>query len=116
MADYAVAHLDQIGELADGLFHYRPVRHHLGISAFGATTWTADAAGNPIINAHDEDDPTSCQELFLVMRGHAVFEIDGDRVDAPAGTFIYAPPGSERTALAEEAGTTIVLIEGTPGK
>jgi hypothetical protein len=51
-----------------------------------------------------------------VMRGHAVFEIEGDRVDAPAGTFIYVPPGNERTAVAEEAGTTILLIEGTPGE
>ena len=116
MAGYAVAHLNQIDGLADGAFHYRPVRHHLGMSAFGATAWTVDAAGAPIISPHDEDDPTSCQELFLVMRGHAVFEIDGNRVEAPEGTFIYAPPGSERTAVAEDAGTTILLIEGTPGR
>jgi len=116
MADYVVAHLDELDELADGRFHYRPVRHHLGISAFGATAWTADAASDPIIGAHDEDDPTSCQELFLVMRGHAVFEIDGDQVDAPAGTFIHVPPGTKRTALVGEAGTTILLVEGTPGK
>jgi tetratricopeptide (TPR) repeat protein len=116
LAGYAVAHLNEIDELADGRFHYRPVRHHLGISAFGATAWTADAAGEPIISAHDEDDPTACQELYFVMWGHAVFEIEGDRVDAPAGTFLYAAPGIGRTAVAEEAGTTILLIEGTPGE
>ena len=116
MAGYAVAHLDEIGELADGRHHYRPVRHHLGISAFGATAWAADAAGEPIIGAHDEEDATSDQELFLVMRGHAVFEIDGDRVDAPTGTFIHVSPGTKRTAVAEEAGTTLLLVEGTPGK
>jgi hypothetical protein len=116
MAGYAVAHLDEIDELVDGRCHYRPVRHHLGITAFGATAWTARAPGDLIINAHDEGDPTSDQELFLVMRGHAVFELDGDRVNAPAGTFIFAPPGMKRTASAEEAGTTIVLVEGTPGK
>jgi tetratricopeptide (TPR) repeat protein len=51
-----------------------------------------------------------------VLRGHAAFEIDGNRVDAPAGTFVYAPPGTDRRAIAEEAETVVLLIEGTPGK
>jgi hypothetical protein len=116
MAAYAVAHLDEIDELVDGRCRYRPVRHHLGITSFGATAWTARAAGDLIINEHDEGDPTADQELFLVLRGHAVFELDGDRVDAPAGTVVFAPPRLTRTAFAEEAGTMIMLIEGTPGK
>jgi hypothetical protein len=92
MADYAVAHLDEIEEFADVGCHYRPIRHHLGITAFGATAWAARTAGDLVINEHDEDDPTADQELFLVLRGHAVFELDGDRVDAPAGTLVFAPP------------------------
>lgn len=115
MAGYAVAHLDEIDELADGRCHYRPIRHHLGITAFGATAWTAHAAGDLVIAEHDEGDPTADQELFLVLRGHAVFELDGDRVDAPAGTLVFAPPRLRRTAYAEEAGTTIIALEGTPG-
>jgi hypothetical protein len=116
LAAYAVAHLDEIEELADAGCLYRPVRLDLGISAFGATAWIGQAAGDLVINEHDPGDPTSDQELFLVLRGHAVFELDGDRVDAPAGTFVFAPPGTPRRAHAEEAGTAILLIEGTPGK
>jgi hypothetical protein len=116
MAGYAVAHLDEIDELVDGRCLYRPVRHHLGITSFGATTWTAYAAGDLIVAEHDEGDPTADQELFLVLRGHAVFEIEGDRVDAPAGTLVFAPPRLKRRAFAEEAETMIMLIEGTPGK
>ena len=116
MASYAVAHLDEIDEFADGHCHYRPIRHHLGLTAFGATAWTAHAAGDLLINLHDEGDPTADEELFLVLRGHAVFELDGDRVDAPAGSLVFAHPGIKRTAFAEEAGTTIVALEGTPGK
>ena len=52
-----------------------------------------------VINEHDEDDPTADQELFLVLRGHAVFEIDGDRVDAPAGTLVFAPPAHQADGL-----------------
>lgn len=116
MASYAVAHLDEIEEFADAGCHYRPIRHHLGITAFGVTAWTAHAAGDLVINEHDEDDPTADQELFLVLRGRAVFELDGEQVDAPAGTLVFAPPGTKRTATAEEDGTTIIALEGTPGR
>jgi hypothetical protein len=85
MAGYAVSHLDEIDELVDGRCLYRPVRHHLGITSFGATTWTAGAVGDVVIDEHDEGDPTADQELFVVLRGHACFELDGDRVDVPAG-------------------------------
>ena len=114
MSEYKVAHLDDIDELDDGREPYRPVRHHFGITGFGITTWTAREAGDRIINEHDETD--SDEELYLVLRGRAVFELDGENVDAPAGTFVFAPPGVKRTAFAEEAGTTIVAIGGVPGK
>jgi len=116
MASYAVAHLDEIEEFADVGCHYRPIRHRLGITAFGVTAWTAGAAGDLVINERDEGDPTADQELFLVLRGHAVFELDGDRVDAPAGTLVFAPPRTRRAASAVEEGTMIILLEGTPGK
>jgi hypothetical protein len=45
-----------------------------------------------------------------------VFELDGDRVDARAGTVVYAPPRMKRRAFAEEPGTAIIAIEGTPGE
>jgi tetratricopeptide (TPR) repeat protein len=114
MAGYAVAHLDQIEEFADAGCHYRPIRHELGITAFGVTAWTARSAGDPIFNEHDEDDPTADQELFLVLRGHAVFDIDGDSVDAPAGTLVFAPPRTKRMASAQEEGTTVIAVEGNP--
>jgi mannose-6-phosphate isomerase-like protein (cupin superfamily) len=92
MGGHAVAHLDEIDELVDGRCLYRPVRHHFGITSFGATAWTTHAAGDAIIDEHDEGDPTADQELFVVLRGHAVFELDGDRVDAPpAPSFLLAP-------------------------
>jgi tetratricopeptide (TPR) repeat protein len=114
MAKYTVAHLDEIEALDDG--RLRPVRHHLGIKAFGVTAWTGGAAGDRIINEHEEDEPGSDEELYLVTTGHAVFELDGERVDAPAGTFVFVPPGVKRTAFAEEPGTTIVAIGAPAGK
>jgi hypothetical protein len=115
VAGWKAAHLDEIEEFEDVGCHYRPVRLHLGLSAFGASVWTAQSAGDPVINEHDPGDPTVDQELFLVIRGHAAFEVAGDRVDAPAGTFVAVPPGTQRRATAEAPDTAILLIEGTPG-
>jgi tetratricopeptide (TPR) repeat protein len=117
MNRYAVAHLDEIEELSDGRCPWRPVRHHFGITSFGVNAWTGHAAGDRIINEHDElDADENEEELYLVQGGRATFELDGERVDAPAGTFVFARPGVKRTAFAEEPGTTIVALGGTPGK
>ncbi len=78
------------------------------------TSWTARGAGDRILNEHDETDGD--EELYLVVRGRAVFELDGDRVDAPAGTLVFARPAVTRTAFAEEPDTTIIAVGGTPGK
>jgi hypothetical protein len=101
---YAVAHLDEIDELDDGRCPWRPVRHHFGITAFGINAWTARGAGDRIINEHDESEPDANEELYLVQRGRAVFELDGERLDAPAGTLVFVRSGVRRTAFAEEAG------------
>jgi hypothetical protein len=117
MSGYQVAHLDDIEELTDGREPYRPIRHHFGISSFGMTSWTGHAAGDRILNEHDEaDSPDGSEELYLVQAGRAAFELDGERMDAPAGTFVSVSPGVKRTAFAEEPGTTIVAIGGVPGK
>jgi mannose-6-phosphate isomerase-like protein (cupin superfamily) len=117
MSGYAIAHLDEIDELDDGRQPWRPVRHHFGISSFGITAWTGREAGDRILNEHDEaDESDRSEELYFVTQGHAVFELDGERRDAPAGTFVFVEPEVKRTAFAEETGTTIVAIGGVPGK
>jgi tetratricopeptide (TPR) repeat protein len=115
MSGYAVARLDEIDELDDGRQPWRPVRHHFGITGFGVNAWTAVDAGDRIINEHDESDDGN-EELYFVLNGRAMFELDGDRVDAPAGTFVFARPGVKRTAFAEEPETTIIALGGTPGQ
>src|SRR3954453_18468956 len=115
MKRYAVARQEEIEELTDGREPFRPVRHHFGITSFGVNAWTARAAGDRIINEHDESDPDANEELYLVMRGRATFELDGDRVAAPAGTFVFVPPGVRRTAFAEEPETPLIALGGPPG-
>ena len=114
MADYAVARLEEIDLVDDGRCPWRPVRHHFGIASFGVSAFTGQETGDRIINEHDEVDEQ--EELYLVHTGRARFEIDGETVDAPAGTLVFARPGVKRTAFAEEPGTTLLALGGEPGK
>ena len=117
MSGYAIAHVEEIDELTDGRCPWRPVRHHFGITSFGINAWTAREAGERIINEHDEaDEADRSEELYLVTQGRAVFELDGERRDAPAGTLVFVQPEVKRTAFAEEPGTTVVAVGGVPGK
>jgi tetratricopeptide (TPR) repeat protein len=111
---YELTRLDAIEEITDGRCPFRPVRHHFGISSFGVNVWTGQSAGDRIINEHDETDEE--EELYVVLDGRAVFELDGERRDAPRGTFVFVRPGVVRTAFAEEPGTSILAVGGTPGK
>jgi tetratricopeptide (TPR) repeat protein len=114
MSEYAVAHLEEIGEITDSRCPWRPVRHHFGITSFGINTWTGRKAGDRVINEHDEEGED--EELYFVQSGRARFELDGERVDAPAGTFVFARPSVKRTAFAEEPETTILAVGATPGQ
>jgi tetratricopeptide (TPR) repeat protein len=117
MSGYAIARLDEIDEYDDGREPWRPIRHHFGITSFGINAWTGRAKGDRIINEHDESDPQDLsEELYIVTTGRAVFELDGERREAPAGTYVFVEPAVKRTAFAEEAGTTIVSIGGVPGQ
>ena len=117
MGEYRVARLEEIDEMTDGRCPWRPVRAHFGVVSFGVNAWTGKAAGDRIINEHDEADAGDGQEeLYLVHTGRARFELDGERVDAPAGTLVYAQPEVRRTVFAEEPGTTVIALGGTPGK
>lgn len=56
-AGYRVAELGALPRvpLEDGA--WRPVRHELGITAFGVNGYSADEPGAPLIEEHDETSP-----------------------------------------------------------
>ncbi|HTU88083.1 MAG TPA: hypothetical protein VMF57_21060 [Solirubrobacteraceae bacterium] len=114
MEKFAVARLDDIEEIDDGRCPFRPVRHHFGIMTFGVNAMTARSDGDRLINEHEEAEPESSEELYVVVSGHARFELDGEVQDAPAGTLVHVPAGIKRTAFAQEAGTTVLAIGAGP--
>jgi tetratricopeptide (TPR) repeat protein len=115
VAEWRVARLDEVAEVTDGRQPWRPLRRHLGIRAFGINSWTGHAVGDQILNEHDEG-PDGDEELYVVLGGRARFQLDGEEVDAPAGTFVFVRPLVRRTAFAEEPETTIVAVGAVPGQ
>jgi tetratricopeptide (TPR) repeat protein len=104
----------QIGSGAKTAF----VRTHFGISAFGVNAFVADEPGK-LVGEHDElgKQAGNHEELYFVNAGHAVFTVNGDEVDAPAGTFVFVrDPAAKRSAVGKEGGTTVVVAGGKPGE
>jgi len=98
-----------------GTLVWKPVRRTLGVTAFGINAYTAANAGDEVIEDHDET-PLGHEEIYAVVAGHATFTVDGEEVDAPAGTLVFLDdPKQQRAARAVEAGTTVLAIGGMPG-
>jgi len=113
MSAYSTAHLDEIA--AAGEPAWAPVRHRFDIRAFGVNAWRGEP-GDEVIGRHDEGDDGH-EELYLVLGGHAAFEIGGEPVDAPAGTFVFVgDPRVERVAVATEEGTAVLVLGGWAGR
>jgi mannose-6-phosphate isomerase-like protein (cupin superfamily) len=96
---------------------WRPVRRPLGVTAFGINAYTADHAGDSLIEPHDETSPGAGghEELYLTATGTASFTVANQKVDAPAGTMLLVEPGTPREAVAAEDSTTVLVIGGRPG-
>lgn len=97
----------------DGLT-WRPVRRHFDIRSFGINAYTAEEAGQRVVEEHREEN--GHEELYVVVAGRATFMLDGEEHDAPAGTLVHCPPGTLRGALAAEPGTTVLGIGAKPGE
>ncbi len=111
--------LDEVdGYAEEGRPRWHMIRTMLGIESFGINAWRATAAGQEIIGEHDElgDGAGRHEELYLVLAGRATFTIDGERIAAPSGSLVYLKhPGARRSAVADEASTTILVVGGRPG-
>ena len=114
------AHVSEIHEESGGdAPRLAAVRRHFGISAFGVNVWKAAGAGKHVIQPHRETNPSTLrhEELFFVLEGHARFEIEGENVDAPEGTFVFVrDPSALREAIALEDETTVLAFGGAPGE
>jgi hypothetical protein len=98
-----------------GTLVWKPVRKELGVTAFGINAYTAAKPGDEVVEDHTEQ-RLGHEEIYAVVSGHATFTVDGETLEAPAGTLVYLDdPSQRRSAVASEAGTTVLAIGGRPG-
>jgi tetratricopeptide (TPR) repeat protein len=96
------------------------VGRHFGIQSFGTSAYRS-VEGGELINEHDETGfrigLSGQEELYVVVSGRATFTVNGERVDAPAGSVVFVrDPAAKRGAVAEEPGTTVLALGGKPGE
>jgi tetratricopeptide (TPR) repeat protein len=116
MSRWEVAHVDDLERLPvdeEGLL-WRPVRRRFDIRAFGANAYTAERAGQRVVEEHSEA-TNGHEEVYVVVAGRATFTLDGEAHDAPAKTLVHVDPGTRRGAVAAEDGTTILAFGGKRG-
>lgn len=104
---WKVARLDEIERRGRDI----PVRENLGIRAFGVNAFTPGEDG-ALVGEHDEAG-SGQEELYIVVDGTATFEVDGETIEAPAGTFVFIRPDARRKATGDG---TVLVIGATPGE
>jgi quercetin dioxygenase-like cupin family protein len=112
---YEVAHVDELDTMPvnTGEFVWRPVRRRFGISAFGTNAYSAEKAGQRVLEEHFEKD--GHEEMYVVLRGRATFTLGDDEVDAGPGTLVFVRPGTRRGAIAAEDNTFLLAVGAKPG-
>jgi hypothetical protein len=113
---YAVARLEDLESIpGPGTLTWRPVRAHFGLRAFGCNAYTASAAGEDVVEPHDEAGDPGHEELYFVHAGRARFSLDGEEFEVGPGTYVFVrDPAVHRHAVALEAGTTVLSFGGPP--
>jgi hypothetical protein len=119
LAGYAVKRFEEIPGVPDpdpGDPDWKPLRHHFGLEAFGANVFVQPEAGGRLVDDHRETE-TRHEELYVVLNGRAEFVVDGEPHDCMAGTCVaIRDPEVQRSAIAVDAGTTVLVVGATPGR
>jgi tetratricopeptide (TPR) repeat protein len=113
------AHISELALTFPNNTSWAMLRTHFDIQSFGVNAYIAEQAGVELVGEHDELGERSGkhEELYFVSKGRAKFTVNGEDIDAPAGTFVFVRDlAAKRKAVAEESGTTILIAGGKPGE
>jgi uncharacterized cupin superfamily protein len=92
-----------------------PLQHALGIDTFGANVFVARGDGQVFVEAHDEL-AGGQQELYVVLDGSAVFDLDGEETRLERGDVLsVVDPSVRREGKALTAGTRLLVVGAANG-
>ena len=110
--DYTVKKIDEMEAKGGGGF--KLARHALGVQSFGLQIEDF----RPNSDRYPEHDHTrdGQEEVYVVLRGSAEIEIDGERFSLDPETMARVGPEHRRRIHPGSQGARILAIGATPGK
>jgi mannose-6-phosphate isomerase-like protein (cupin superfamily) len=111
MGGYAVKSIDSMGSIHHGIVKLAGAE--LGVESFGVQVFDFPAGFSDYPehdHAHDGQ-----EELYVVLRGTAEYEVDGDRVPVDPGRMLLVGAGCKRRLLPVAEDVRILVIGCTPG-
>ena len=111
MSSYDVKRIDEMETAFGG--GMRLARAALGVTSFGMQIeeFPPNFDQYPE-HSHSEDGQ---EEVYLVLRGSAEIEIDGERVPLDSETIVRVGPGISRRIFSGPEGVRILALGGVPG-
>lgn len=113
MARWKVDRITSVPTVTDGgpddpLWY--PIQHALGIDTFGINLFVASRVDQTLVEEHDER-RSGQQELYVILEGEAVFELDGEQAHLDGGTALaVTDPSVRRSAKAVTSGTALLIV------
>jgi mannose-6-phosphate isomerase-like protein (cupin superfamily) len=106
MSDYTVKSIEDLESIHHGAVKLAGAE--LGIRSFGMQVLDFPA-GFPDYPAHDHSDDGQ-EEVYVLLRGSAEFQIDRERVEIGAGQLVRVAPAAMRTLVPGPDGVRILAI------
>ena len=112
MADYSAKKIDDIEAIYGGGF--KRARADLGVESFGMQVIDMPPGfENYPEHDHAED---SQEEVYVVLRGSAEIDVEGERIPIDTDTLIRVGPGTKRKIYPGAEGVRVLALGGTKGK
>jgi uncharacterized cupin superfamily protein len=111
MGEYTVKRIDELEAIYGGSF--KRARAELGVSAFGMQILDLP----PGVTGYPEHDhgQDGQEEVYIVLRGSADMDIDGEQVALDPETLVRVAAGTKRKVLPGNKGARLLVIGGVPG-
>ena len=106
-AGFTIAHADDLERNG----RWGLVRRSIGLGSFGMNLVEIEPGGQ--IPEHTEAERDH-EEVFVVLRGHAVAVIDGEEHPVKAVSFVRVDPSCRRTIRNTGSETVLLLIASAP--
>jgi len=112
MADYTIKKVDELEAVFGGAF--KRARAELGVTAFGMQV--IDMPPNADQYPEHDHAETGQEEVFVILRGSAEIDVDGEKLALDPETIVRVGPGAKRKITTGEEGVRVLALGGTPGK